>query len=155
MRVKQLAAGLRSITNHVVPAKMRFLYDLAARWKEIVGPNMAAHTAPVSAKNGTLTIVADDPSWSSELSLMRDTVRETILEKFPSAGEHFERLKFFQGRLPVPEAPEKEMELTIDRAVLKKIDAALSDVKDQELKKALRGYFIRINLKEIEAEVKE
>lgn len=51
---------------------------LAASWKEVVGPLLAAKTCPARLKAGVLTICAVSPAWAQELSLSRSKVLERI-----------------------------------------------------------------------------
>jgi len=44
--------------------------SLAARWREIVGAQVADHCEPVSLDAGLLTIQASSTAWKTELSLM-------------------------------------------------------------------------------------
>jgi predicted nucleic acid-binding Zn ribbon protein len=41
-----------------------------ARWADIVGPDLAGHTAPESLRDGELTIVADSTAWATQLRLL-------------------------------------------------------------------------------------
>ena len=47
---------------------------LAASWKEIVGPLLAAKTCPARLKGGVLTICAVSPAWAQEMSLCRNEI---------------------------------------------------------------------------------
>ncbi len=40
------------------------------RWAQIVGPDLAAHTAPESLRDGELTVVADSTAWATQLRLL-------------------------------------------------------------------------------------
>lgn len=41
------------------------------RWAQIVGPDLAAHTAPDSLADGELTVTADSTAWATQLRLLR------------------------------------------------------------------------------------
>jgi len=40
------------------------------RWAEIVGPDLAAHTRPVSMADGELTVTADSTAWATQVRLL-------------------------------------------------------------------------------------
>jgi predicted nucleic acid-binding Zn ribbon protein len=40
------------------------------RWAQIVGPELAAHTAPESLREGELTVLADSTAWATQLRLL-------------------------------------------------------------------------------------
>lgn len=40
------------------------------RWAEIVGPDVAAHTAPDSLSDGELTVIADSTAWATQVRLL-------------------------------------------------------------------------------------
>jgi predicted nucleic acid-binding Zn ribbon protein len=41
-----------------------------ARWGQIVGPDLAAHTAPGSLEDGELTVTADSTAWATQVRLL-------------------------------------------------------------------------------------
>lgn len=40
------------------------------RWAEIVGPDLAAHTSPVTLTDGELTVQADSSAWATQVRLL-------------------------------------------------------------------------------------
>jgi hypothetical protein len=40
------------------------------RWREIVGPEIAAHASPSSLKDGVLRVRADSPAWAQEIGYL-------------------------------------------------------------------------------------
>ena len=40
------------------------------RWAEIVGPDVAAHTSPVTLTDGELTVQADSSAWATQVRLL-------------------------------------------------------------------------------------
>jgi len=40
------------------------------RWAQIVGPDLAAHTAPQSLADGELVVGADSTAWATQLRLL-------------------------------------------------------------------------------------
>ncbi len=49
-----------------------------ARWKEIVGPAVAAHAEPTSLKGGVLRVRADSPAWATEIGYLADEIRSRV-----------------------------------------------------------------------------
>ena len=54
------------------------------RWADVVGPDVAAHARPVSLKEGALVVVADDPTWASQLRWLGADLLARLAE---AAGE--------------------------------------------------------------------
>ncbi len=51
------------------------------RWAQIVGPDLAAHTAPDRLADGELTVIADSTAWATQLRLLAaDLVRKLNAE---------------------------------------------------------------------------
>jgi hypothetical protein len=48
---------------------------LWARWKEIVGPDVAAHARPSSLRDGILRVKADSPAWATEIGYLAEEIR--------------------------------------------------------------------------------
>ena len=47
-------------------------------WQEVVGKNIAKHTAPKYVKAKKLYIEVDSPIWSTQLNFLKDQVIRTI-----------------------------------------------------------------------------
>jgi predicted nucleic acid-binding Zn ribbon protein len=41
-----------------------------SHWEEAVGPAVAAHTHPLSLRDGTLVVAVDNPAWATQLRLL-------------------------------------------------------------------------------------
>jgi predicted nucleic acid-binding Zn ribbon protein len=41
-----------------------------SHWEEAVGPGVAAHTHPLSLRDGTLVVAVDNPAWATQLRLL-------------------------------------------------------------------------------------
>ncbi len=50
--------------------------DLAGRWAEVVGDDVAAHVHVESLRDGCLTVAADGPIWASQFRYLENVVRE-------------------------------------------------------------------------------
>ena len=47
---------------------------LEARWSEVMGSDVAAHTRLVSVRDGLLTVAVDDPIWATQLRYLETAV---------------------------------------------------------------------------------
>lgn len=45
------------------------------RWREIVGPDVAAHAEPTSLRGGVLRVRADSPVWAHEIGYLVEEIR--------------------------------------------------------------------------------
>ncbi len=44
--------------------------SIFGRWQQIVGPELAEHTAPETLADGELTVIADSTAWATQLRLL-------------------------------------------------------------------------------------
>ena len=51
-------------------------------WAYAVGENIKKHTKPVSLKNGTMIVIAEDSSWLYRLTLEKRTILSKFNEKY-------------------------------------------------------------------------
>ena len=54
--------------------------ELFSSWPRIVGAAMASHVEPVSLRNGMLKLVADSPTWATEITYLREQIRKQANE---------------------------------------------------------------------------
>jgi predicted nucleic acid-binding Zn ribbon protein len=57
-------------------AKARPIAELASRWADIVGPRVAAETAPASLDEGVLTVRASNGPWGAQARFLTEQIRE-------------------------------------------------------------------------------
>jgi predicted nucleic acid-binding Zn ribbon protein len=65
------------------------------RWAEIVGPELAAHTRPVSFRDGEVTVAADSTAWATQVRLLAGVLIRRLNEELGRAA----------GRRPRPGRP--------------------------------------------------
>ena len=53
---------------------------VTADWPAMVGPEIAAHSEPVSLRAGVLTVEASSTSWATEITLLQRKVLASIVE---------------------------------------------------------------------------
>jgi len=51
------------------------------RWAEIVGPELAAHTRPVSFADGELVVATDSTAWATQVRLLAGTLVRRLNEE--------------------------------------------------------------------------
>lgn len=71
---------------------------LSSGWREIVGDDVAANSAPLRIANGTLLVVVPSNAWSHQLSFLSERIVKAVDERLPAAG--VERLRFRVGSVP-------------------------------------------------------
>jgi hypothetical protein len=49
--------------------------QLAAAWDRVVGPRLAAESAPVSLESGLLVVAATDGPWGAQVRFLADEIR--------------------------------------------------------------------------------
>jgi predicted nucleic acid-binding Zn ribbon protein len=54
--------------------------SVMGRWPQIVGSEVAAHTAPVTFEDGVLTVRCDSTAWATQLRLMQSQLLGRITE---------------------------------------------------------------------------
>lgn len=73
---------------------------LFARWRTIVGDDVAAHVEPTSLRDGVLRVRADSPTWATEIGYLADEIarrvnaevgRPVVTELRVSAGPKLDR----------------------------------------------------------------
>ena len=71
---------------------------LFATWPQIVGPEIASHTTPLSTLDGRLLIQCSSTAWATQLNLVGPTLLETIRASAP--GALIESLDFIGPQAP-------------------------------------------------------
>ncbi len=91
------AAPLSSILDAFLESlripHVAFLVSLRKRWPEITGPLVSRNAAPLSLRNGVLTVVVRNHAWAQELrmskSAMIGRIRETVGARIPVSDIRF------------------------------------------------------------------
>jgi len=115
-------------------------HAIANKWVELVGEQIAAHTQPLSLKDGLLNVVVASAAWLNELSLLRGPIVQRINELL---GENtVAAIRLLAGRVrpsprpaPIPEQP-SYVELPPEE--VERIEHEVTEVSDPELRAAIR-----------------
>ena len=67
-------------------------------WSAIVGPQVAAHTAPESFDSGELTVTADSDTWATQLRLLAPQVLQRLGEELGADTVHHLRVRGPSGK---------------------------------------------------------
>jgi predicted nucleic acid-binding Zn ribbon protein len=51
------------------------------RWRDIVGPDLAAHTTPESFEDGEVSVAADSTAWATQVRLLASTLVKRLNEE--------------------------------------------------------------------------
>lgn len=62
------------------------LQALRSAWPELVGAQIAAHSAPRTLRDGVLTIGVDSAPWATQLRYLEDRIVRELAERVASAG---------------------------------------------------------------------
>jgi hypothetical protein len=84
------------------------LFAIASGWPGIVGPDVAAHSAPLEISGKTLVIATKSSAWSQQLSFLGPTILAGV--RALASGADVERLAFRAGTLRTrPGVPTRAM----------------------------------------------
>lgn len=56
--------------------------SVTARWREVIGDQIADHCEPLSFEDGILTLRASSTAWATQMTLMQGQIRHRINEEF-------------------------------------------------------------------------
>jgi hypothetical protein len=140
-----LAATLPQIAKATLSKHGFDAADVITRWPDIVGPELAAHTAPrkltfpkgVNA-GGTLHVQVAGAA-ATELQHTEPQVIERINTYFGYRA--VARLRLVQGPLPEPArpAPDRAPPPPLDAAEQRALDKSVAGIEDEGLRSALAG----------------
>jgi predicted nucleic acid-binding Zn ribbon protein len=65
---RPLSAALDGVVKDVAPATL--LARVQAVWSEVAGPRLAVAAAPVSERDGVVTVACESGVWAQELELL-------------------------------------------------------------------------------------
>lgn len=122
---------------------------VAAAWKSVAGPNVAAHTTGAHIRGGEMVVFVDSPIWAAELSALSEKYRVAINEEI---GQDAVKAIRFSVSRRVAEERELEQREAEDEAFYSEdkgasvplseqeraqVEMSASSIKDEELRKAV------------------
>ncbi len=93
---RQAASAFRAARDLAAP--QTGLATIQSTWREVVGEHLAAVTAPVSERAGTLTVECADAVLAQELDLMQTTLLERLREALGGAAPQALRFRVNEAR---------------------------------------------------------
>lgn len=73
---RPLAEALRGVASEAAPTTL--IAAVQAAWPRAAGDTLAAAAAPVSERDGTVTIACESAVWAQELDLLGPELRERL-----------------------------------------------------------------------------
>lgn len=116
-------------------------YRALVIWDEVVGPQIAARARPNKIRGSVLEICVDQPAWMQQLQLMKPQILQKLNAQL---GEGEIKEIFLKKGKVQPSAAAKAppppawKSASLDLAEREQIDAILSGVEDQDLRKSLQ-----------------
>lgn len=92
---RSIAAALGKVRTGLEPPSL--LAGVQSAWREVMGPEIAAVSQPVSERRGVVTVHCSDPVWAEELSLMEADLLARLAQRLGDASPR--GLKFRFGSL--------------------------------------------------------
>ena len=96
---RPLDDALSAVAHQARPASLLALVQ--AGWDEAVGPTIAAQSAAVAERAGSVTVACTSAVWAQELELLEPELRDQLNAAVGDRGTGpIGRLRFRVGRLP-------------------------------------------------------
>lgn len=146
LRPIAIAPILNGLTHDLGLEKGLAFIRLEARWEEVVGPQVAAHTSPLEIRFDTLSLLVDSAAWMHQLSFLK----KELIEKSNAllGGTSIQKLYFKMGPLPPPDPAPRPDKVTAIEAYHPKeaalLDSHLLSIADPELKEVIRRAMWRL-----------
>lgn len=115
-------------------------------WDEAVGENIALHTKPLKVYNGKMTVMVESPSWTQELSFLKNRIMESLNKSI--GREVVKDIYFKVGKVerPLPEEREERIDLEsvkLDRKKIEKIREYIGKISDPDIKNILKNFLTK------------
>jgi predicted nucleic acid-binding Zn ribbon protein len=94
---RPLGRALEAVVGQARPAGL--LASVQAAWPEVAGPALAAATAPISERDGTVTVACESAVWAQELELLGPDLMGRLNDRLKATGDPAKvaRLRFAVG----------------------------------------------------------
>jgi predicted nucleic acid-binding Zn ribbon protein len=97
-----LRDGLQPVVRRLGGPSIAAVDGVFGRWEEIVGERVAAHTRPLSLRDGRLVVGVDDPAWATQVRFLEAEVLTRVAAVL-GPGE----VSAIEVRVRPPEAPRR------------------------------------------------
>ena len=95
---RPLSTALENVAREVAPATL--LARVQGVWGEVAGPGLAAAAAPVSERDGVVTVGCESGVWAQELELLAPELLNALEARL--GGRAVARLRLVVGSAPNP-----------------------------------------------------
>jgi len=138
-KINRLSVTLvKMLKSHGLDSRLQE-YRVFGQWEKAVGKVIARHAEPCSLRGKKMTLVVDSPAWMQQLSLLKPEIVEKVNKRLGHIAIRDIVLKI--GEVP-PRAGEPAEDLPdladLDRDEREKIEYALQELHDPEIREALR-----------------
>jgi hypothetical protein len=114
-------------------------YRVFGQWEKAVGKVIARHAQPCSLRGKKMTLVVDSPAWMQQLSLLKPEIIEKVNRRLGHNAIRDIMLKLGEVAPRTVEASEDlPVRADLDRDEREKIEYALQDLHDPEIREAVR-----------------
>jgi predicted nucleic acid-binding Zn ribbon protein len=79
---RPMSEGVESLLRRMGWTEQVEVAAVTARWREVIGDQIADHCEPVSFEEGALTLRASSTAWATQLTLMAGQIRHRLNEEF-------------------------------------------------------------------------
>ncbi len=137
-KIERLSSLLnKTLASHGLTTRLKE-YRVVGRWEKIVGKVIARHAQPSSLRGKKLSVAVDSSAWMQQLSLLKPELIEKLNNGL-GAGS-IQDITFKMGNVvkaakPANEQPHAAM---LDEDAREKIEQYVHDIKDVDVKEALR-----------------
>jgi predicted nucleic acid-binding Zn ribbon protein len=114
-------------------------YRVIGQWEKAVGKVIARHAQPCSLRGKKMTLVVDSPAWMQQLTLLKPEIVEKVNRRLGHNAIRDIMLKL--GEVAQHEGEVSEdlpVRADLDRDEREKIESALQDLHDPEIREAVR-----------------
>jgi predicted nucleic acid-binding Zn ribbon protein len=118
------------------------LSRLQARWAEVVGEQIAAHTAPERIQHGRLTVLVDSSAWLMQLSFYKADIHRKVNAHL--GGERVSEVFLKVGRTHRSAGPEKRAaDPPPSPETVATVEGWVAEVPDDAVRDALKRLLLR------------
>jgi hypothetical protein len=137
--------------NRLIPALLK-AYGLESKlaehrlilaWPQVVGPQIAAHAAPIEIRGKTLRVVVDSSPWLHELTLLKPLLLGKLARH--AEGALVQDVRFVIGELPARSstaAADPTPHRTLSEEEVAQVDAAVNALTDPAIRESARRLFV-------------
>jgi hypothetical protein len=113
-------------------------YRVFGQWEKAVGAVIARHAQPSSLRGKKMTLIVDSPAWMQQLSLLKPEIIQKVNRILGKDAIKDITLKLGEIALHGGVSDEPPVRANLDREEREKIEQALQELHDPEIREAVR-----------------